>query len=162
MIFGIFDDSSQPTSSPSKSKSKSPTSIKVMSTVAIAPSIEVMSEEEMSNTSGGFVGLIVLFFLGLWAYLRCLPKAIGLIVTKKERGHLYDILVIVDDYEELILKNISHVDIAYFRDTKSPYSQPWEMNDADDVLEKHYEVEFFDRYDLMGRNKDKLDDEGTG
>jgi hypothetical protein len=156
-VFGSLD----PTSAPTMSKSKSPSSIKILSTVA-AVSIDRVSEAEMDEMVGGFVGLAVFLFFGLWGCLRCLPCCAVLVAAKKERGHLYDILVVVDDSEELILKNIRHKDIAYYRNTGRPdLSLSWELNDASNVFAKRFEVEFFDRYDLMGRGQGRCVDEDS-
>jgi hypothetical protein len=161
-IFGTLNSSLEPSSSPSESKSKSPSSLtkcskstKISSTISV-PIIEGLSDDEVHNVMGGLGGLFALCIFGVWGCLRCLPCCVGLVTLKKERGHLYDILLIVDDSEELILRNIRHEDISYFRDSKTQDMQlTWETNDTDDVLEMRFEVEFFDRYDLMGRGLDR-------
>jgi hypothetical protein len=150
-----------PTLAPTISKSKAPSSIKILSSIAAIP-IDTVSKAEMNSMIGVIVGVAIFFIFGVWGCLRCLPCCVVAVAGKKERGHLYDILVIVDDHEELILKNIRHKDIAYFRNTKSRDSLiTWDVNDANDVFETRFEVEFFDRYDLMGRGRDKFIDEDS-
>jgi hypothetical protein len=156
-IYSGMNPTMRPTSSPF---SKSPTSIKALSTLEV-PTIDELTDDEVHDAMGALGGLVAFLILGCWACLRCLPCCM-VIVAAKDQGHLYDILVIVDDSEELILKNIRHRDIAYFRNTKTRESQLiWDINDTDELFEKRFEVEFFDRYDLMGRGLDKhIDEEG--
>lgn len=74
-------------------------------------------------------------------------------MEKKNGGHLYDILVILNNEEEAILENISHDDIVFFRPTKVEDGRMgWTMNASPEVLVRHYEVQFLDRCDLLGQS----------
>jgi hypothetical protein len=154
---------SDPTEQPSVAPSKGvvtrhkisdtiPPTLSITRPPTVTPS-EVSPTEEVHKFLGGLAGLLALSIFGVWGFLRSLPYCVGLIVIKKKGCHVYDILVIVDDSEELVLKNIRHEDIAYFRKTEV-LELTWEVNDTNDVITKRSEVEFFDRYNLMGRGLD--------
>jgi hypothetical protein len=118
--------------------------------------------------TGGFIGFLIIVLL-IW-FLRFYPAFIGLFRKKEKKdSHLYDVLVVVNDYEEAILENVKHQDIAFFRKMpnktdivekieKSPKSIRWSMNDTAELLEKRMEVQFFDQYDLLGNNSKGRDD----
>jgi hypothetical protein len=118
--------------------------------------------------TGGFMGFLIIVLL-IW-FLRFYPAFIGLFRKKEKKdSHLYDILVVVNDYEEAILENVKHQDIAFFRrmpnktdNTEkiemSPKSTRWSMNDTAELLERRMEVQFFDQYDLLGNNSKGRDD----
>jgi hypothetical protein len=161
-IFGNVYPSSQPTTSSPSKMTKFTTKGKILATAVVQP-IDIVSNTDQHTFIGGIFGFSVLCILGFWGYLRCLFFCFDLVAMKKERGHLYDILVIVNDSEELILQNVRHKDIAYFRDFKVQDSDlTWELNNANDVIAKRFEVEFFDRFDLIGRGRDtNYDKEGT-
>lgn len=92
------------------------------------------------------------------AVLRLLPAIIDCCVPKKnpKSGHLYDILVVLNNTEEAILQNIRHEDIAYYRsvtsDTDEDLAYEWTMNNKPAPLEKRVEVHFLDQYDLLGHS----------
>jgi hypothetical protein len=74
-------------------------------------------------------------------------------MDKRNGGHLYDILVILNNEEEAILENISHDDIVFFRPTKVDDGRMgWTMNASPDALVRHFEVQFLDRCDLLGQS----------
>ena len=74
-------------------------------------------------------------------------------MEKRNGGHLYDILVILNNEEEAILENISHDDIVFFRPTKVDDGRMgWTMNASPDALVRHFEVQFLDRCDLLGQS----------
>ena len=100
------------------------------------------------------------------AVLRLLPAMIDCCVPKKnpKSGHLYDILVVLNNTEEAILQNIRHEDIAYYRsvtsDTNEDLAYEWTMNNKPAPLEKRVEVHFLDQYDLLGHSGDPDTSEG--
>jgi hypothetical protein len=148
-FFGSLKPTQQPTTGSPSTLIKN-----IIAAAAVVQPIDTVPVADVNKVLGGLGGLIALCIFGVWGFLRCLPCCVGLIVVKKERGHLYDILVIVDDTEELILKNIRHEDIAYFRKADVDSELTWDVNDTNDIISKRFEVEFFDRYDLMGRGCD--------
>ena len=108
----------------------------------------------LSDTCVSFLAFIML----IW-FLRVIhPVFIEYIVTKKipKIQYLYDIVVILNDSEVAILENIRHKDITFFRRTKienESQSLDWVMNVSNELLEKQYEVQFYDQYDLLGPSK---------
>ena len=137
----------QPSSSPSGQPSTSPshyTKIKP-GLVAIAPTAVV---------SSSFIGILAIIIL--IAILRFNSAMLALVMVKKEKkGHLYNILVVLNDDEEAILENIRHEDIAFFRSTElldGRYTNEWIMNTTNDVFERRFEVQFYDQFDLLGQS----------
>lgn len=131
----------QPSNRPSGSPTMMPTNL---------PTVAMHS----SLTSGfmGFISIILLISL-----LRFHPVVTAMLSAKKEpkEGHLYDILVVLNENEEAIIENIRHEDIAFFRRTyveSDDQSLVWMMNATADLLEKRFEVQFFDHYDLLGQS----------
>lgn len=129
------------------------------------PSSAPHSTRKHKLYTSGFNGFLLIVLL-IWL-LRFVPSFIGVLRKKgKKDTHLYDILVVINDSEEAILKNIRHQDIAFFRrildkSEKDPKHSRWTMNDTSELLEKRFEVQFFDQYDLLGNNS-KLRDDNDG
>lgn len=102
-----------------------------------------------------FLFLFVLFFIhllgilaviGLIAFLRFYPSVVRLIFAKKieKIGHLYDLLVVLDNQEDALIQNVKHEDIAFFRRTiieGDKQTLEWMMNGTSDMLEKRFEVQ---------------------
>ena len=111
--------------------------------------------------TSGFIGFLTIVSL-IW-FLRFYPSIVGAFVKKEKKiGHLYDILVVISEDEEAILENIRHQDIAFFRETcmDSGAEPPeWTMNTKSDCLEKRFEVQFLDHYDLLGQSGPAEEDE---
>ena len=129
----------QPSSMPSGQPTSMPTGHTPTKTVTVA-----------------FVGYITIVLL--IAFFRFFPSVVDMYAKKDvmKKGHLYDILVILNSEEHAVLENIRHEDIAFFRriETENDFqSTDWLMNVTSDVLQKRFEVEFFDTYDLLGQNK---------
>ena len=110
------------------------------------------------NDFMGFLSIVLLIWL-----LRFIPPCIyGMRKKEPKINHLYDILVVLNDKEDAILENVHHKDIAFFRETriqKGARPHRWTMNDAPGVLEKRYEVQFYDHFDLLGKNMKGPDDD---
>ena len=107
----------------------------------------------VTATLVGFITILTLI-----GFLRFSPSVVDMYAKKDvmKKGHLYDILVILNGDEHAVLENIRHEDIAFFRriETENDFqSTDWLMNVTSDVLQKRFEVEFFDIYDLLGQNK---------
>ena len=95
----------------------------------------------------------------LIALLRFHPIVTAYFAVKKgeKEGHLYDILMVLNEDEEAIIENIRHEDIVFFRRTNCEnenQSYTWMMNATSDLLEKRFEVQFLDQYDLLGQGGD--------
>ena len=126
--------SGQPTSSPSKPPTIPKRKIFSMSVVGI---------------------LTIVTFIGL---LRFLPSMMDVFMAKKAyvRGHLYNILVVLNDEEMAVLENIRHEDIAFFRriteTEKDSHMNDWTMNTSSEPMQKRQEVLFYDVYDLLGES----------
>lgn len=128
----------QPTSQPSSQPSSAPSA-------AIKP--------RRKRFSSGFIGFLVMVAF-IW-FLRFYPALLAMVTKKEEEkaAHLYDILVVISEDEEAILENIKHQDIAFYRRTNvedPSQSLRWTMNATSDVLEKRFEVQFLDHFDLLG------------
>ena len=125
-----------------------------------APSTQPHIRRKKLITSG-FIGFLTI--VGLIWFLRFYPSIVGIFVKKEKKvGHLYDILVVISEDEEAILENIRHQDIAFFRATNKDESDElpeWTMNTNSDCLEKRFEVQFLDHYDLLGQSGPAEDDE---
>ena len=134
-------------SQPSQRPSGAPTSV---------PSNQPTPAPHALVTSG-FIGFLCMILLvGL---LRFHPIATAYFAVKKgeKEGHLYDILMVLNDDEEAIIENIRHEDIVLFRRTNCEnenQSYTWMMNATSDLLEKRFEVQFLDQYDLLGLGGD--------
>jgi hypothetical protein len=80
-------------------------------------------------------------------------------VKKDMTDHKYDILVVYNDNQDIIIENIDHKEIVFFRSTKIQSKNQtlgWVINSMPDALEKRFEVKFFDKYDLLNEgNTDK-------
>lgn len=144
-------DATQPSSSPSGQ----PTSVP-----SYQPTLAVHG-----IVTSGFIGFICIILL--IAFLRFHPLVTALFAVKKEEseGHLYDILVVLNEDEEAIVENIRHEDIAFFRRTNvenETQSYTWMMNATSDILEKRFEVQFFDQYDLFGQSGLENKDDNLG
>ena len=130
----------QPSAYPSSRPSGMPSQAPVMPKVVI-----------VTDTMLGIMTMIVIISI-----LRFSPAAVGMFIKKKVQkvGHLYDILVVLNDDEEAILENIQHEDIAYFRimndDVFEVTMAGWMMNVSPEPLGRRYEVGFFDQYGLLG------------
>ena len=120
-----------------------------------------------SSSFGGVIGISsfmgILSLIMLIGLLRFNYAMSVLPVQKnKKEDHLYNILVVLNDFEEAVLENIRHDDIIFFRGTEinsEADSNDWVMNTTTDVLERRFEVQFYDKYDLLGKsgvNEDKL------
>ena len=121
------------------------------------------TEVKSKLVTSGFIGFICIVLL--IAVLRFHPAFAALFVVAKDkkRGNLYDILVVLSEDEEAILENIRHEDIAFFRRTDitdEAQSLGWMMNATSDLLQKRFEVQFLDQYDLLGQSG--LDDSHDG
>ena len=127
-----------------------------------APSLAPNIHRKKLITSG-FIGFLTIVCL-IW-FLRFYPSIVGLLVKKEKKiGHLYDILVVISEDEEAILENIRHQDIAFYRETSlvSGAEPPeWVMNAKSDCLEKRFEVQFLDHYDLLGQSGPAEEDHDT-
>ena len=134
------------TDQPSHRPSGSPT---------MTPSIHPTVAMHTSVTSG-FIGFICMILL--IAFLRFHPVITAMLSKKKnqEVGNLYDILVVLSEDEEAIIENVRHEDIAFFRRTEAKDNDVqtlvWMMNATSDALEKRFEVQFFDQFDLLGES----------
>lgn len=100
-------------------------------------------------------GILAIIFI--IALLRVVPSLIDCCTSQKVyvRGHLYDILVVLNDKEEAILENVRHEDIVYFREmTSDPdkFLSGWLMNNTSEPLMRRQEVQFWDLYDLLGQS----------
>ena len=122
----------------------------------------------MSTERNRLYGILaIILFTGM---LRLLPAIIDCSVSKKspKRGHLYDILVVLNNTQEAVLQNIRHEDIAYYRSVTSVIDETlvyeWTMNNMPAPLEKRVEVHFLDQYDLLGHSgaRDTAAGEGEG
>ena len=133
----------QPSSSPSGQPSSSPT---------------MMPQSSLSSSVVGtssFIGILTIILL--IAVLRFNSAMSALLVQKKDEpeNHLYNILVVLNEDEEAILENIRHDDIIFFRETEiedESTSNDWIMNATNEVLERRFEVQFYDQYDLLGQS----------
>ena len=111
-------------------------------------------------TSSFVCFLIVTLLIGLLRLSLSLRSSV--MKAEEHPGHLYDILVVINDDEEAIIENIAHKDIAFFRRTaiENPsHSLSWLMNATSDALEKRFEVQFFDHFDLLGQSGPPQGDE---
>ena len=108
----------------------------------------------LSDTCMGFLALIILIF-----FLRVLhPLYIEHYPIKEgEKTHyLYDIMVLLDDNEVAVFENIRHKDIIFSRRTKvvnEGQTLDWVMNLSRDLLEKQFEVQFYDRFNLLVQSR---------
>jgi hypothetical protein len=101
--------------------------------------------------------LVTVVFVGALS-IGCLIGCLGIFSAiytffpvKKTICHKYDIFLIIDN-DEVIIENINHDDIVYFRRTwieEDHHKLNWIINANRDVLEKRFEVKFFDHYDLL-------------
>jgi hypothetical protein len=131
----------QPTGQPSSSPSHIPTE---------APTIKPII------ATGSFIGFLAIVVL--IAIIRFSPSLIDVVYPKlfEPKNHLYNILVVIDDNEEAVLQNIRHQDIVYYRRTvfvdreEGNQISDWTTNKASDLLEKRFEVQFIDVYNLLG------------
>lgn len=135
----------QPTSQPSSQPSSAPTS---------------SHRHKLKLVTSGFIGFLVIVAF-IW-FLRFYPALLAIIMKKEEEkpAHLYDILVVISEDEEAILENIKHQDIAFYRRTNvedPSQSLRWTMNATSDVLEKRFEVQFLDHFDLLGDSGPKAE-----
>ena len=132
--------SSQPSQRPSGMPTSVPTNQPTLAPHAIVTS--------------GFIGFLCMILL--IALLRFHPIVTAFFAVKKgeKEGHLYDILMVLNEDEEAIIENIRHEDIVLFRRTNCDndnQSYTWMMNATSEILEKRFEVQFFDQYDLLGQ-----------
>lgn len=105
-------------------------------------------------------GMGILGFVAIVGAVRLLASCYSLYAAKKEKkkgGHLYDILVILNNEEEAILENISHEDVIFFRasdksDASTSSPSGWAMNASSEPLARHSEVQFLDKRDLLGQS----------
>lgn len=110
----------------------------------------------MSTERNRLYGILAIILFT--AMLRLLPAVIDCSVSKKspKRGHLYDILVVLNNTQEAVLQNIRHEDIAYYRSVTSDIDETlvyeWTMNNMPAPLDKRVEVHFLDQYDLLGHS----------
>jgi len=135
--------SSYPTDSPSFPPTKNPSPVR---------------PEVMTTKVVGFVSVVVLIFL-----LRFYQDFINLFYTKPKElsGHRYDVLVTIDKDNDAIIENINHEDIAFFRSTdikEKDEKIAWTINDTAVPIQKRFEVQFFDKYDLL--NDPSIKEEG--
>ena len=136
----------QPSSQPSSSPTSRPT---------FHPKTKV--------ATANFVGILTI--VALIGLFRAYPSLLSINVTKmkKKAGHLYDILVVLSDTEHAILENIKHEDISYFRRTevvRDGQTTVWLINKTGNVLEKRFEVEFYDANHLLGNRRGRLSENG--
>jgi hypothetical protein len=110
-----------------------------------------------TNFIGIFSVIILVGVLRFHTIFTILP------IRDRKLSHLYDILVVLNDEQEAIVEKIPHDDIFFFRSTEHSKGVTsnnfWMMNVAADPLERRFEVQFLDRYDLLGFgdvNSDKL------
>jgi hypothetical protein len=123
--------SSMPSASPSEQPTHSPTPVK--------PHLITI----------GFLGFLSI--ICLIGCLRIYPAIFTFFAVMKTVCHKYDILLMIDN-DEVIIENINHDDIVYFRRTcieEDYHKLNWVINANRDVLEKRFEVKFFDHYDLL-------------
>jgi hypothetical protein len=134
--------SSMPSAEPSIEPTKIPTPIK---------------PELVTSSFIGFVSIVVLI-----GFLRFYPMFMSLFTKKKKKlsGHKYDVLVMINDDHEAVLENICHEDIAFFRRTTIETEDQtfgWMMNATQMPLEKRFEVQFFDKYELLNSSMSAKD-----
>ena len=142
----VAPPSSQPSSSPSGQPTSTPSTVPTSSNPII---------RHTTKMTTSFIGLLSIILL--IAILRFNSSMLALIVAKKDekKGHLYNILVVLNDNEEAILENIRHEDIAFFRPTEishGHYINNWIMNTTNEVFERRFEVQFYDQFDLLGQS----------
>ena len=135
-----------PTSQPSSTPSLLPTA---------TPTFLLITPKLAPQVSGSFIGLLAIILL--IAVLRFHTSMLAMIMIKKEEkeGHLYDILVVLNDDEEAVIENIRHKDIIFFRSTAildGCPSEDWTMNTTGEVFERRFEVQFYDQFDLLGQS----------
>jgi hypothetical protein len=121
----------QPSSQPSGQPTSNPTLVK---------------PQLMTASVIGFLSIIVLI-----GFLRIYPAILNFFAMKKFNGYKYDILVMVDN-DEAIVENINHEDVIFFRRTwieEVHHTLDWMITSNIDILEKRFEVKFFDHYDLL-------------
>ena len=140
------------TSQPSSSPSGLPST---------APTMKPISSNSTVVVTSSFIGFLTIILL--IGFLRFNSAMAALFLRKKEekKNHLYNILVVLNKDEEAILENIRHDDIVFYRGTETPdASTPteWIMNDTNGVLERRFEVQFYDQYDLLGQSGVDEDD----
>ena len=116
------------------------------------PSISPTVQPKHRVATRSMIGFICVLFL--IAFFRLMPEVTDRFVVKtvKKRGHLYNILVVLNDSEEAIFENIRHEDIPFYRKVRDKDGEPfkdWVMNNSDGVLEKRMEVQFLDVYGLL-------------
>ena len=132
----------------------------VSATSAPAVIVSLTTADSTLFTSSFVCFLIVTLLIGLLRLSLSLTSSV--LKAEEHPGHLYDILVVISDEEEAIIENVAHKDIAFFRRTlaKDPSrSLSWLMNATSDVLEKRFEVQFFDHFDLLGQSGPPQGDE---
>jgi hypothetical protein len=125
----------QPSSMPSSQPSEQPTS----SPTPVKPQL-------ITGSLIGFLSVIVLI-----GFLRIYPAILNFWFMKKNNGYKYDILVMIEN-DEAVIENIKHEDIVFFRRTWIEgvhHTLDWMINANADVLEKRFEVKFFDHCDLL-------------
>lgn len=119
----------------------------------------ILHDQGRGEYSSGFIAFLLIVLL-IW-FLRFLPSFLDVIMKKKyEPVHTYDILVL-NGFEEAVIQHVSHEDIAFFRYIRAEgyeHSSRWCMNDTSEILEKRFEVQFYDQYDLLGNNSRAKDD----
>lgn len=121
-----------------------------------SPTLQPTPPTPKSTTSANRLYGILAIIL-IIALLRVVPSLIDCCTSQKVyvRGHLYDILVVLNDKEEAILENVRHEDIVYFREmTSNPdkFLSGWLMNNCSEPLVRRQEVQFWDLYDLLGQS----------
>ena len=120
------------------------------------PSSAPTGHPQSKIITANFIGFITIVIL--ISFFRLIPSIVDLFTERivMKRGHMYDILVVLNNDEHAVLENIRHEDIAFYRriETENDYqSTSWLMNVTSNILEIRFEVEFFDTYDLLGQNK---------
>jgi hypothetical protein len=133
--------SPQPTGQPSGQPTSSPTPVK---------------PQLMTASVIGFLSVIILI-----GFLRIYPAILNFFFMKKINGYKYDILIMIDN-DEAVIENIKHEDIVFFRRTWIEgvhHTLDWMITTNIDVLEKRFEVKFFDHCDLLYK-EDVMDTNG--
>lgn len=142
----VAGPNTQPSSMPSAQPSMEPTKIPT----PIKPGL-------VTSSFIGFVSIVALI-----GFLRFYPMFMSLFTMKKDKssGHKYDILIMINDDHEAVLENICHEDIPFFRRTTIETEDQtfgWMMNASQMPLEKRFEVQFFDKYELLNSSMSAKD-----
>jgi hypothetical protein len=80
---------------------------------------------------------------------------------EREGGHLYDVLVKLTNGQEVVLEDIHHEDIVFYRTHDTHGATEWTMNATPHILLYQYTVQFFDIDNLLNLSRLDKDSEVT-